>query len=132
MKTQINTLKRGHGNMVIGSNYEERQRIGAKVKSENGNTLRILVSGIEYTLNYCESTSGKTWWYESDKLSAEVVKTIVPCDSKATNDSDNVDVTFVIDMYMKCEFQTRRRRHEGAQWKQGQTIEVEEASVTIL
>lgn len=61
MKTQINTLKRGHGNMVIGSNHEERQRIGAKVKAENGSTLRILENGIEYTLNYHESTSGKSW-----------------------------------------------------------------------
>lgn len=61
-----------------------------------------------------------------------MVTSIIPGDSKAINDSNNVDVTLVVDMYMKCEFQTRRRRHEGAQWKQGQTIEVEEASVTIL
>lgn len=132
MKTQINTLKRGHGNMVIGSNHEERQRIGAKVKAENGNTLRILENGIEYTLNYHESTSGKSWWYESDKLPAEIVKTIIPSDSKAINDIANVDVTLHVNMDMTCEFHTRRRRHEGAQWRAGQTIEVEEANVIIL
>jgi hypothetical protein len=118
--------------MVIGSNHEERQRIGAKVKEENGNTLRILENGIEYTLNYHESTSGKTWWYESDKLPVETVKAILPSDSKAINDSANVDVTLQVNMDMTCEFHTRRRRHEGAQWRVGQTIEVEEASVTIL
>ena len=132
MKTQINTLKRGHGNMVIGSNHEERLRIGEKVKAENGNTLRILENGIEYTLNYSESTSGKTWWYESDKLPVEIVKTIIPFDSKAINDPANVDVTFRVNMDMTCEFHTHRRRHEGAQWRAGQTIEVEEANVTIL
>lgn len=132
MKTQINTLKRGHGNMVIGSNHEERQRIGAKVKAENGNTLRLLLDGVEYILNYGESTSGKSWWYESDKLPVDIVKTIIPCDSKAINDPANVDVTLQLNMDMTCEFRTQRRRHEGAQWRMGQTIEVEEASVTIL
>lgn len=132
MKTQINTLKRGHGNKVIGSNYEERQRIAEMVKAENGSTLNIFHNGIEYTLNYHQSISGKTWWYESDKLPVEIVKTILPCDSKAINDSANVDVTISVDMYMKCNIRTRRRRHEGAQWKQLQPIEVEEASVTIL
>lgn len=132
MKTQINTLKRGHGNKVIGSNYEERQRIAEMVKAENGSTLNIFHNGIEYTLNYHQSISGKTWWYESDKLPVEIVKTILPSDSKAINDSANVDVTLRVNMDMTCEFRTQRRRHEGAQWRAGQTIEVEEANVTIL
>lgn len=132
MKTQINTLQKGnHIKGIAGTNHEIRYEVAQKVKNENPTSMTIRFCGHEITLDYKESSSGKSFWYESKPLHTDLVKKIWSIDNKAINEPNNVIYTFVINDLMFCEIQTMRRRHEGAIWKQGQTIHVEESEVVI-
>ena len=137
MKTQINSLQRGHGNQgIIGTSYAVRAEIAAKVKSENPEVLTIRVTNEkyshEYQLRYGQSMSGKSFWYTSEPLTTEQVRDIVPFDTKAIEHPELVTVSFRINGDMTCEYTTSRRVNERRQWKPGQTIEVAEKNVEIL
>ena len=133
MKTQINTLQRGHGNKgIIGTSFEIRREVAQAVKAENPNTMRVVVNGIEMELTYAESTTGKSFWYESKALPVDIVKLIVPGDAKAINHPELVSYHFRINGDMTCEYVCSRRCSEQARWKPGQLIEVAEANVTII
>lgn len=126
-------LQRGHGRLGIpGSNYELRNEIAWKVKWENPEVLNISYKGHEYSLKYGQSLSGKTFWYTSEALPTDIVREIIPFDTKAIEHPELVEVKFHITGEMKAEFITFRRARVTRQWKQGQTIEVAERDITIL
>ena len=77
MKTQINTLHRGHGS-VIGSKYEERKRISDLVHAENPEILNVKVGGTELALRCNHSKTGKTFWYASGHPPVEIVAHFFP------------------------------------------------------
>lgn len=73
MKTQINTLQRGHGNKgIIGTSFEVRREIAQAVRAENPSAMKVVVNGIEMELTYAESTTGKSFWYESKALACVI------------------------------------------------------------
>lgn len=139
MKTQINNLQRGHGRQgIVGSSYEVRNEIAEKVLAENPECIYLHVCDEEkqishyYSLHLNKSQSGKSWSYSSEPLSADEVRDILPFDTKAIEHPELVKVHFFLNQDMTCEYCTFRRTRETQTFKQGQTIEVPEANVTIL
>ena len=131
MKTQINTLHRGHGS-VIGSKYEERKRISDLVHAENPEILNVKVGGIELTLRCNHSKTGKTFWYASGHLPVEIVAQFFPGDRRAIEHPELAAYEFTVSMDMKCQFDRYGRRTVNAMWKWSSSIEVQELTVTIL
>lgn len=62
MKTQINNLVKGN-QFVSGTNHEVRMQVGQQVLAENGSSITITWMGVEITMQYFQSLSGKSWWY---------------------------------------------------------------------
>lgn len=132
-KTQINNLQRGHGRLgIVGTNYDIRNEVAWKVKHENPEVLNLSYKGRNYSLKYGQSLSGKTFWYTSEALPTEVVREIIPFDTKAIEHPELVEVKLHVTGEMMVEFITFRRTRTTRQWKQGQTIEIAERDITIL
>lgn len=132
-KTQINSLHRGHGRMgIAGSSYELRNEIAQRVKAENPETLRVEYKGRQYDLHCCQSLSGKTFWYISEQLPTDIVREIMPTDTKAIEHPELVAYYMRVNCDMTVEFFTFRRTRITRQWKPGRTIEVAERDITIL
>jgi hypothetical protein len=130
MKTQISSLVKGN-QFVAGTSYKVRENISKMVNKENPYTIKVKVKDHIYDMTCYYCSSGKSYIYETT-LSPEQVKDILPNDIKALQHPELVNVIFVIQMDMTCEYQTFRRRTERSAWKQGITINVPESDVTIL
>jgi hypothetical protein len=130
MKTQITTLHRG-SKLAVGTSYKVRENISKMVNKENPYTMKVKVKDHIYDMTCSYSTTGKSYFYTAN-LSSEQVKDILPNDIKALQHPELVNVEFVMNMDMTCEYQTFRRRTVRSAWKQGQTIIVPESDVTIL
>lgn len=132
-KTQINMLQRGHGRLgIVGSSYDLRNEIAGRVKWENPETLNIRYKGHDYTLNMRQSLSGKSFWYTSEQLPTDIVREIMPTDTKAIEHPELVAYHMRVNGDMTVEYITFRRTRTTRQWKQGQTIEIAERDITIL
>ena len=130
MKTQINGLVRGNGESV-GTSYKVRAEVAKKVNEENPLTMKVKVRNHVYDTVCSYSSTGKNYIY-SAPLSPAQVKDILPNDIKALDHPELVEVLFIIQGDMTCEYQTFRRRTVRCNWKHGQTIIVHEKDVTIL
>lgn len=132
IKTQINSLQRGHGNIgIIGRNHELRNEIAWKVKWENPETLRVAYKGREYALHYSQSQSGKSFWYTSEELPLEIIREVVPFDGKL-REPENICMYMSIDGNMYAEWIVYHRTTPRAQWKCKFQIEIPERDITIL
>lgn len=132
-KTQINMLQRGHGRLgIVGSSYDLRNEIAGRVKWENPETLNIRYKDHDYTLNMGQSMSGKSFWYTTEQLSTDIVREIMPTDTKAIEHPELVAYYMRVNGDMTVEYITFRRTRTTRQWKQGQTIEIAERDITIL
>jgi hypothetical protein len=124
-------VRGNHFNNVVGTNHEVRRAVAQKIKEENKEQMTITYLGHSITLTYKESVSGKSFLYESEALPVDVVKSICANDTKAVNEPSNVEYRIKINDDLLCFVETRRRRHEGATWKQGQTIWMNESDIII-
>lgn len=150
MKTQISHLINGAMNVIryeahekyttankdtssymgyVGSNCNERQEIATRVHSENGDTLRINIRGVELTLEFNHSTTGKTWWYEcaltQDQYS-QICQTSLGIGTKINEYHLNIS------MYCLVEVRSFHAGREGRPLKLGYSQYIDEAFVTIL
>lgn len=131
-KTQINTLKRGHGNRgIIGSNHAQREEIGQKVLAENPETLKIEYKGRQYELKHQSSKSKKTHWYISAAQPIEVIQEILPTEPKL-KEPENIMLTLYISGEMEAEWHIYHRKSENSKWRFCKPIEIEERDITIL
>lgn len=149
MKTQIGNLINGAKNVIrdfscekyetakqstshigyAGTNIKERQEIAMRVYEENGDTLHIIVRGIELRLKIHKSFSGKSWWWQTeltDEQYSTICKTSIGVGAKLNSYSliVNDDCTVCV--------HTFHRRNECQTWKPGYTHNIDEAFVTIL
>jgi hypothetical protein len=79
-----------------------------------------------------QSLIGKSFWYTSEQLPTDIVREIMPTDTKAIEHPELVAYHMRVNDDMTVEYITFRRTRTTRQWKQGQTIEIAERDIIIL
>ena len=143
MKTQITNLINGMKNVVRDEQHEKylnakpatshigyagsenRAEIAQRVFAENGETLNIMLSGVELQLHLAKSTTGKTLWYTCE-LSEEIANQFM-----FTNGNSR-SYTLIIDSNMTVCINKFVRRNERAKWRFSYYQYIDEAFITIL
>lgn len=128
MKTQINNLVKGN-QFVSGTNHEVRKQVGQQVLAENGSTLRVSWMGVEISLQYSQSCSGKSWRYTGIILPKEAELLNLPkVASKATEEFYSVQ----LDSSMFFTLFRHARRGNSPVCKMREMTELSTENVIIL
>lgn len=145
MKTQIKNLINGAKNVIrktndekyinahqatshvgyAGTNRDFRAEVATKVFAENGDTMRILLDGVEIELKRFTTTTGKTSTYRAD-ISEDIAKKYVNTDGNMRDYSLSLmnDCTIILDKWV--------RRNERCEWRHSMYQFIDESFVEIL
>ena len=152
MKTQIAHLINGSSNLVMsyrdmdavkylnakkgtngdfaGTNAKEREAVASLVKSENPETLHVLVKGVELTLTASRAISSRDLLYYSSEITLEQWMQIMHCQKSPYQHETSFD--FVVNGDMTAMTRVSARKNERCAWKERGTTFIDESFVTIL
>lgn len=112
-----------------GSSYELRNEIARRVYEENGDTLHVIVRGVELTLDLSKSGSGNPLYWCAE-ITEEQYRNICPT---------SIGVGAKLSCYLlminydcTVNIQTFHRSNDRQSWKLGYTHNIDEAFVKIL
>lgn len=128
MKTQINTLVSGTTG-IVGTSSAIRKEISEKVLAENGDTLRVIVKGVELELQRSCSCSGKSWWWSAE-LTEEQHLAIVDGSMAGVGRLNRFH--FSLDSDCRATVQVWHRSNELKKWRYGYMHTIQEANILIL
>lgn len=129
MKTQINHLISGTTG-IVGTSTAIRQEVGKKVLEENGDTLRIMIKGVELEMHRSCSCSGKSWWWTAE-LTAEQYAIITDNNTLGIGTQLN-SYSLVISQELRATAYVCHRANERQQWRCGWSQLIQESNITIL
>lgn len=150
MKTQITNLINGAKNVIrdeknakylnaepatshtgfAGTCSSVRMNTAARVYNENGESLHVVVRGVELVLPIHKSVSGKSWIWGAE-LTEEQFNTICGFSFGVSDKAIN-KYTLIVNGDCTVRVEVSHRQNERQNWKAGYIYNLDEAFVTIL